>query len=57
MLETINYNKVDPVTKCVQMFITVRTIESTYSVIKKLRIPRSLVWGRKSHILLYTSSQ
>ena len=39
MLETVNYNKVNPV------ILWVATIKSTFSFIKKLRIPRSLVWG------------
>ena len=45
MLETVNYNKVNPVILWAQFFITVATIKSTFSFIKKLRIPRSLVWG------------
>ena len=43
MLETINYNKVDPVIWWAQIFITVATIKLTFSLIKQLRIPRSLV--------------
>ena len=35
MLETINYNKVDPVIKWAQIFITVSTIRFTFSFIKK----------------------
>ena len=43
--ETINYNKVDPVIQWAQISITVTTIKFTFSFIKKLRIPRSLVWS------------
>jgi len=45
MLETIKYNKGDPVIKWAQNFVTVSTIKFTFSFIKTLRIPRSLVWS------------
>jgi len=34
MFETINYNKVDPVIQCAQIFIAVATITFTFSFIK-----------------------
>jgi len=34
MLETINYNEVNPVIKWAQIFITVATIKLTFSFIK-----------------------
>ena len=47
MLETIKYNKVGPVIWWAHIFITVATIKFTFSFIKKLTIPRSLVWSTK----------
>jgi len=45
MLETIKYNKVDPVIKWAQFFITVATIKKIAILsLNKLRIPRGLVW-------------
>jgi len=41
MLETINYNKVDPVIQWAHIFVTVATIIFTFSFLKKLRIPKS----------------
>jgi len=35
MLETINFNKVDPVIKLAQLFTTVATIKFIFSFIKK----------------------
>ena len=48
MLETINYNKVKPVIQWAQHFITVATIKLNFSFIKKLRIPRRLVYSTYS---------
>ena len=36
MLETINYNKVDPVSWWAQIFITISNIKFTFSLIKSL---------------------
>ena len=52
MLETINYNKVDPVIKCAQIFLAVAAIKFTFSFIKKLRISRSLV-NKKTYFIKY----
>ena len=45
MSETINYNKVDPVIYWAQIFIAVAPIKFNFFFIKKLIIPRSLVWS------------
>ena len=44
MVETINYNKVDPVNKWARIFIAVATIKKNLFFHKKLRIPKYLVW-------------
>jgi len=41
----IRYYKIDRVIKWAQMLITIETIKFTFSFLKKLRIPRSLVWS------------
>ena len=46
MLEKINYDKVDPVSKWAQLFIKVAILKFTFSLKKKeLRTLRSLVWS------------
>ena len=52
MLETIKYNKVDFL--WAQLFITVATIKFTFSFIKKLRIPITLVWS--TYLIKYQQS-
>ena len=45
MLETIYYDKVEPVIYWAQLYITIETIKCTVPFIKKLRILKSLVWS------------
>jgi len=44
MVETINYNKVDPVNKWARIFIAVATIKNTFSFIKSLEF-RNILFG------------
>jgi len=55
MLETIEYNKVDPVIEWTQLFIMVATIKFTFSFIKKSLEFREVLFG--VHILSNTISQ
>ena len=55
VLETINHNNVDPVIWWAQISIMVATIKFTFSFIKKLNIPRSLVGSTYFFVIFVTN--
>ena len=55
IVETFNYNQVDPVIKWAQLFKTVTTIKFTFSFIKRVLELRKVLFG--VYILLDTKSQ